>query len=190
MVIHRHWGGRRVSHAAHTSRHSSQFGVGLRALGPWGSSGDAEGSRSRWIPVTAVTCCVCRKDVHPVPRHGRQEGGAGHGCCPVWVGGGDPQDPLRVPAGRDYEEEQGGARALLPQDLSPVLGTSGPGEGGGQVRAGPPAGCVHRRREGVAPGGLPRERLAHDGVRRVRPGIPVRSGGDGWAPRPRLPRIL
>ena len=142
MVIHRHWGGRRVSHAAHTSRHSSQFGVGLRALGPRGSSGDAEGSRSRWTPVTAVTCCVCRKDVHPVPRHGRQEGGAGHGCCPVWVGGGDPQDPLRVPAGRDYEEEQGGARALLPEDLPPVVGTSGPGEGGGQVRAGPPAGCV------------------------------------------------
>ena len=47
-----------------------------------------------------------QEGVHPVPRVGRREGGAGHGCCPVEVGGGDPQDPLRVPAGRDDEEEQ------------------------------------------------------------------------------------
>ena len=33
------------------------------------------------------------------------------------MGGGDPQDPFRVPAGHDNEEEQGGARALLPEDL-------------------------------------------------------------------------
>ena len=61
VVIHRHWGGRRESHAAHTSRHSSQSPAGLRALGPRGSSGDAGGSRTRWTPVTAVTSYVCRK---------------------------------------------------------------------------------------------------------------------------------
>ena len=36
VVIHRHWGGRRASHAAYTSRHGSQSGAGLRALGPQG----------------------------------------------------------------------------------------------------------------------------------------------------------
>ena len=130
--------------------------------------------------------------VHLVPRLARREGGAGHGRCPVEVGGGDPQDPLRVPAGRDNEEEQGGARALLPEDLPPVLGTPGPGEGGGQVRASPAAGRVRGRCEGRAPGELPGERLAHDSVRgglawcRCTPGW---SCGGGWAPRPRLPRI-
>ena len=34
VVIHRYRGGRWVSHAAHTSRHSSQSGAGVRALGP------------------------------------------------------------------------------------------------------------------------------------------------------------
>ena len=29
------------------------------------------------------------------------------------------------------QEEQGAARALLPEDLPPVVGTPGPGEGGG-----------------------------------------------------------
>ena len=109
---------------------------------------------------------LCSQEgVYPVPRSGRREGGAGYGRCPVQVGGGDPQDPLRVPAGRDDEEEQGGARALLLEDLPPVVGTPGPREGGGQVRVGPSAGCVRRRREGGAPGGLPGERLPHDGVR-------------------------
>ena len=55
-----------------------------------------------------------QEGVYPVPRRGRREGEAGYGCCPVEVGGGDPQDPLRVPAGRDDKEEQGGARAFLP----------------------------------------------------------------------------
>ena len=68
-----------------------------------------------------------QKGMHPVPRLGRREGGAGHGNCPVEVGGGDPQDPLRVPACRDDEEEQGGAPALLPEDLPSVVGTPGPG---------------------------------------------------------------
>ena len=64
------------------------------------------------------------------------------------MGGGDPQDPLRVPAGRDDEEEQAGAQALLPENLPPVVGTPGPGEGGVQVRVGPSARCVRRRQDG------------------------------------------
>ena len=67
-----------------------------------------------------------QEGVHAVPRLGRREGGAGHGRCPAKVGGGDPQHPLRVPLGRDAEEEQGGARALLPEDLPSVVGTPGP----------------------------------------------------------------
>ena len=52
---------------------------------------------------------LCSQEgVHPVPRRGRLEGGAGYGCCPVEEGGGDPQDPLWVPAGRDDQEERGG----------------------------------------------------------------------------------
>ena len=110
-----------------------------------------------------------QEGVYPVPRRGRWEGGAGYGCCPVEVGGGDPQDPFRVPAGRDDGEEQGGARALLPEDLPPVMCTPGSGEGGGQVRVGPAAGRMRRRREGRAPGGLPGGRLAHNYVRGARP---------------------
>ena len=64
VAIHRHWGGRWVSHAAPMSRHSSQSGAGLRALGPRGSWGGAEGSRTRWTPVTVVTSCVRRKVCH------------------------------------------------------------------------------------------------------------------------------
>ena len=48
--------------------------------------------------------------------------------------GGDPQDPFRVPAGRDDEEEQGGARALLREDLPPVMDT---GSSLGRVEEGP-----------------------------------------------------
>ena len=111
---------------------------------------------------------LCSQEgVYSVPCRGRREGGAGYGCCPIEVGGGDPQDPPRVPAGRDDEEEQGGARALLPEDLPPVVGTPGSGEGGGQVPVSPTAGRVRRRREGGAPSGLPGERLAYDGVRGV-----------------------
>ena len=73
---------------------------------------------------------LCSQEgVYSVLRRRRREGGAGYGCCPIEVGGGDPQDPPGVPAGRDDEEEQGGARALLPEDLPPVVGTPGSGEG-------------------------------------------------------------
>ena len=91
--------------------------------------------------------------------------------------GADPQDPFRVPAGRDDEEEQGGARALLPEDLPPVVGTPGSGEGWGQVLVGPAAGRVRRRREGGSTGGLPGERLAYNGVRGGRPGAVVHRVG-------------
>ena len=78
---------------------------------------------------------LCSQEgVYSVPRRGRREGEAGYGCCSIEVGGGDPQDPPRVPAGRDHEEEQGGARALLSEDRPPVLGTPGSREGGGAGR--------------------------------------------------------
>ena len=67
-----------------------------------------------------------QEGVYPVPRRGRREGGAGYGRCPVQVGGCDPQDALRVPRGCDDEEEQGGARALLSEDLPPVGASSTP----------------------------------------------------------------
>ena len=51
------------------------------------------------------------------------------------------------------------------------------------MRVGPAAGCVRRRREGGAPGGLSGERLAHNGVRGGRPGAVVyrvrRAGAGG-----------
>ena len=178
-AIHRHWEGRRGSHAAHASRHTSQSGAGPRALGPRGSSSGVGGSRTRWTPVTAVTSCVRRKVCTPSRAAGRREGGAGYGCCPIEPGGGDPQDPPRVPAGRDDEEEQGGARAFLPEDLPPVVGTPGSGEGGGQVCVSPAAGRVRRRLEGGAPSGLPGERLAYDGVRGGTPGAVIH-----WVGRP------
>ena len=85
-AIHPHWARRQASHAAHTSRHNSQSGAGLRALGPRGSSGGAEGSRTRWTPVTAMTSCP-----QPILRRGRREGGTEYGRCSVQVGGGDPR---------------------------------------------------------------------------------------------------
>ena len=120
-----------------------------------------------------------QESVHPVPRLWRREGGAGHRRCPVEVGGVDPQDPLRVPAGRDEGEEQADARALLPEDMPSVVGTPGPRDGGGHVRAGPAAGRVCGRREGGTPGGLSGESLAHDGLLGDRPGAVVHRVG--WA---------
>ena len=103
----------------------------------------------------AVTSCVRRKACTPSRASGARRGGAGHGCCPVGVGGGDPQDPLRVPAGPDDKEEQGGARALLPEDLPSVVGTPGPGEGGDRRRPAQPRGaCVAGGRAGHQVGSL------------------------------------
>ena len=50
VVIHGHWGGTRARHSAHTLPHSYPSGMGLRALGPWGSSGVAGERRTRWTP--------------------------------------------------------------------------------------------------------------------------------------------
>ena len=89
-----------------------------------------------------------QEGVHPVPRLGRREGAAGCRRCPIEVGGDVPQDSIWVAAGCDDKEEQGGARALLPEDLPPVVGTPGPGEGEGQVRAGSATGRVRGQWEG------------------------------------------
>ena len=86
-AIHRHRAGRRLSHAAHTSRHSSQSGAGLRALRPQGSSGGAEGRRTSRTPVTPVTSCVHRKVCTPSRAAGASKGGRGTGAAPYrWVG--------------------------------------------------------------------------------------------------------
>ena len=137
-------GGGRGIHAAHASRHCSQSGAGLRALGPRGSPVGARGSRTRWTPATAVTSCFRRKVCIPSRAAGAGWGGAGYRCCPVEVGGGDPQDPLLVLVGHDDEEEPGGARAFLPEDLPRVVGTPGPGEGVRQIRVGAAARAGHQ----------------------------------------------
>ena len=69
------------------------------------------------LPRNGADLLGQQEGVHPVTRLEHREGGTGHGRCPVEVGGGDPQDPLRVSAGCEDQEEQGGARALLPEDL-------------------------------------------------------------------------
>ena len=164
---------------------------GAQCPGPPGVVERCRGQPHQVDPRNGGDLLCSQEGVYSVPRRGRREGGAGYGCCPIEVGGGDPQDPPRVPAGCDDEEEQGGARALLPEDLPPVVGTPGRGERGGQVWVNPAAGRVRRRREGGAPSGLPGERLVDDGVlgglawcRRT----PDWSAGGGRTPRPRLPR--
>ena len=81
-AIHRHWEGRRGSHAAHASRHSSQSGAGPRALGLRGSSSGVGGSRTRWTPVTVVTSCARRKVCTPSRDAGAGRGGRGTGVAP------------------------------------------------------------------------------------------------------------
>ena len=51
-----------------------------------------------------------------------------------------------------------------------MVGTLGPGKGGGQARFGPAAARVCGQWKGATPGGLSGERLAPDGVRGGRPG--------------------
>ena len=81
-AIHRHWEGRRGSHAAHASRHSSQSAAGPRTLGPRGSWSGVGGGRTRWTPVTAVTSCVRRKVCTPSRAAGAGRGGRGTGVAP------------------------------------------------------------------------------------------------------------
>ena len=107
--------------------------------------------------------------------------------------GGDPSDPLRVPACRDDKEEQGGARALLPEDLPSVMGTPGPGEGGRDRRgsAQPRGACVAGWRAGHQVGylGKASHTTAYGAVSLVPSYTGLVGGGDGWASGPRLPRI-
>ena len=117
-AIHRHWEGR------------LPVWGGAQGPGPPGVVERCWGQPHQVEPRNGGDLLCSQEGVYSVPRRGRLEGGAGYGCCPIEVGGGDPQDPPRVPAGRDDEEEQGGARALLPKDLPPVVGTPGSGEGG------------------------------------------------------------
>ena len=106
-------------------------------------------------PCNGGDLLCSQEGVYSVPRRTRREGGAGYGCCPIEVGGGDSQDPLRVPAGRDDKEEQGGARALLPEDLPPVVGTPVLERGGGRSGLAQPRGaCVAGGRAGHQVGSL------------------------------------
>ena len=73
VAIHQHW--RRVSHSAHSPRQSSVSGVGLRVLGPRGSSGGTRWSPIRWTPVTAVTSRDTRKPCTPSRALGARRGG-------------------------------------------------------------------------------------------------------------------
>ena len=136
---------------------------------------------------------VCSQEgVYPILRGGRRDRGAGYGRCPVQVAGDDPQDPLRVSPGRDDEEKQGGARALLPEDQPSVVGTPGPQKGGGVgvgwpsrgVRVSPAGGRDTRR----ATWGTPRTRRRTGGSAWRRRTLGWSRGG-GRAPRPRYPRI-
>ena len=141
-------------------------------------------------PRSGSDLLCSQEGVYSVPRRGHREGGAGYGCCPIEVGGGDTQDPLRVPAGGDDEEKQGGARALLPEDLPPVVGTHGSGEGGGQVWVSSAAGRVRRRREGGAPSASPpgnaSHTMAYGGVGLVPSytGLVGRGRADAWSAPP------
>ena len=82
MAMHRHLGGRRPSHSAHTLHHSSQSGGGLRALGPVGLSRVAGGSCTRRIPVRVVTSGVHRKACTPSRASGAGREGWGTGDAP------------------------------------------------------------------------------------------------------------
>ena len=90
-------------------RVAPQLPVRGGAQGPWppGVVGWCRGEPHYVDPHNGGDLLCSQEGVYPVPRRGRREGGAGDGCCPIEVGGADPQDPFRVPAGRDDEEERG-----------------------------------------------------------------------------------
>ena len=128
---------------------------GAQGPGPPGVVERCRGQPHQVDPRNGGDLLCAQEGVYSVPRRGRREGGAGYGCGPIEVGGGDPQDPPRAPAGCDDEEEEGGARALLPEDLSPVVGTPGPGEGGDRSGLAQPRGaCVAGGRAGHQVGSL------------------------------------
>ena len=191
MVIHRHGGGRRASHAAHTSRHCSRSGVGFRALGPQGSSGDARGSHTRWTPVTAVTSCVRRKACTLFRASGA--GGEGGAQALSRRGGlGSPPGPSPGPRG---SRRRGGAGGCLGDlDRGPALYGGHPWSlRGGADRCGlaqPRGTCVAGGRAGHQVGFLGNASHTTAYVRSAWCShTPGWSGGGGWAFRRRLPKI-
>ena len=93
VAMHSHSGMRQASHSAHNPHHSSQSWVGLRALGPRAVIRCCRGEPHKVDPRNGGNLPGPQEGVHPVPRLGRREGGAGNRRCPVEVGGGDPQEP-------------------------------------------------------------------------------------------------
>ena len=95
------------------------------------------------------------------------------GCGPIEVSWAGAQDLPRVPARCDDQGERGGARVLLPDGLSPVVGAAGPRGGGGQQRVGQTSRHVSGWRDGRAPGGSLGGSVAHKGAQggrlRLRP---------------------
>ena len=90
-------------------RVAPQLPVWGRAQGP-GPLGVVErcrGQPHQVDPRNGGDLLCAQEGVYSVPRRGRREGGAGYGCGPIEVGGGDPQDPPRAPAGRGDEEWRG-----------------------------------------------------------------------------------
>ena len=78
---------------------------GAQGPGPSGVVGCCRGEPQEVDPRNSGHLLGPQDGVYPIPLLGPWEGWAGQGRCPVEVGGGDPQDPLQVSAGRDDEEE-------------------------------------------------------------------------------------
>ena len=134
------WAKRVPRGAGRPTRHATALSPGWGS-GPWAPGGRQvmPGEPHKEDPRNGGDLLCSQEGVHPVLRLGRREGLAGHGRCPVEVGTGYPQDPVLVPAGRDNKEEQGGARALLPEDLPSVWAPLVLDRGGGGAGAGRPS---------------------------------------------------
>ena len=168
-TIYRRWGSRRARGSAHSVRHSPGSGAGLRALGPQGLSGVTRGSRTRYTPQMEVISRTRRKvctssQASTTGWEGRSTAAATCGGPLKWAGVAPKTcfGSSRVGATR---RSWGGARALLPEGLPPVVGAPGPGKRRAQEQVGPAALYVGGRRKVGAPGGLPGESVAHNDVR-------------------------
>ena len=94
----------------------------------------SEGEPHKVDPPDGGDLLAPQESVYPVLCLARWEGGAEHRCCPIEVGRGGPQDPLRVLVGHDGEEERGTSQTPLPERLPPVVGVPCPGEGQDRCR--------------------------------------------------------